>query len=504
MSDYIISLDLGTTSARCIIFDEKAKVVSSAGKELNCYYPRAGWVEQDPAQLWDSVLWCMKEAFGKCGLSASDITAAGITNQRETTLLWDKETGETIYNAIVWQCNRGRGYIDALDDDRKKMICEKTGLIPSPYFSASKLAWLLDNVPKAKEMARSGRLAFGTPDSWLLYKLSGGRVHMTDYTNASRTMLFDIHKLGWDEDLLSFFEIPLCVMPELKPSSGYFVKTDPAISGAPIPVCGVAGDQQSALFGQCCFKAGDVKITYGTGCFMLMNSGDKPVRSKNGLLTTLTAQSCENMPVYATEGSVFMGGAVISWLRDNLGIIKTPGETQKLAEEAGSNGGVYIVPAFTGLGAPYWRADATGIITGLTRGTDRRHIVRAALEAICYQCNDVLKAMESDSGMVLKEIMADGGAVANGLLMQFQADIADADVIVPDNTESTALGAFMLAGLGSGVFKSIDDLTVLVGYDRIFKPGIDGESRERLLKGWKEALDKLLHRSLAGNKDIII
>ncbi len=488
----IISMDLGTTSARCVIFDENASVISQTGKELRCIYPKPGWVEQDPEELSDSVIGCVKEALVKAGLTAGDITAAGITNQRETVIVWDTRTGKPLCNAFVWQCNRGAGYIDRLDEAERKIIREKTGLVPSPYFSASKLAWLLDNVPGARELARAGHLAFGTPDTWLLYRLTGGRSHLTDHTNASRTMLFDIHRLKWDEELLSIFDIPASMLPGVKSSSGFFAETDPELFGAPVPVCGMAGDQQSALFGQCCFDKGDVKNTYGTGCFMLMNTGDEPVFSENGLLTTLSAQTREDMPVYATEGSVFMGGALINWLRDNLGLIKTPAETEELAEAVESNEGVYIVPAFTGLGAPYWKPEARGIITGLTRGTDRRHIARAALEAICYQCNDVFKAMEADTGLAVNEIKADGGVAANSLLMQFQSDITNVNVMIPDNIESTALGVFMLAGLGSGVFKRTEELKGITEYRRIFKPGMDEETRKQLLEGWRKALDRTM------------
>ena len=492
MARYIISLDLGTTSARCIIFDENAAVISSVGRALHCIYPRPGWVEQDPEELSDSIIWCVNESLAKAGLTAGDVTAVGITNQRETVIVWDRRTGKPVSNAFVWQCNRGAGYIEALREAEKNMIREKTGLIPSPYFSASKLAWLLDNIPGARELANAGHLVFGTPDTWLLYRLTGGRSHLTDHTNASRTMLFDIHRLKWDEELLSIFDIPASMLPGVKSSSGFFAETDPALFGAPVPVCGIAGDQQSAHFGQCCFDKGDVKNTYGTGCFMLMNTGDTPVLSENGLLTTLSAQTREGLSMYSTEGSVFMGGALINWLRDNLGIIKTPDETEVLAGSVESNEGVYIVPAFTGLGAPYWKPEATGIITGLTRGTDRRHIVRAAIEAICYQCNDVFKAMEADTGFTVNEIKADGGVAANSLLMQFQADITNVNVMVPDNIESTALGAFMLAGLGSGVFKSTQELKGLAEYRRIFKPGMDSKTRDRLLKGWQEVLNKLI------------
>ena len=490
MSKYILSVDLGTTSARCIIFDEKANVISTSGKKLNCFFPMPGWVEQDPDELSASVITCIKETLLKSSLSPCNITALGITNQRETVIVWDKRNGRPLCKAPVWQCNRGAKYIRSLSKTQKELIRKKTGLIPSPYFSASKLAWILDNIPEARKLAESGHLVFGTPDSWLMYRLTGNRAHLTDYTNASRTMLFNIRTLSWDDELLSIFNIPSSVLPEPKPSSAFFSNTDPSLSGSPIPIYGVAGDQQSALFGQCCFDKCDVKITYGTGCFLLMNTGSSCMESKNGLLTTLSAQTEKNTPVYAMEGSVFMGGALISWLKDNLKIIGSPDETAAIAEEVPDTDGVFIVPAFTGLGAPYWKPDAAGIITGLTRNTDRRHIVRAALEAICYQCNDVLRAMESDTGLSITELKADGGVSANNMLIQFQADLTDAKVTVPENIEITAIGAFMLAGLGCGVFKDLNSLIGLVKYNRTFHPEMPLHKRDHLLNGWKEAVKK--------------
>lgn len=488
MKKYIISLDLGTTSGRCIVFDESGRQVSVSGKKIKCSYPRAGWVEQDADELSDAMTECVKKALADAGLCANDISAAGITNQRETVIVWDRRTGKPVHNALVWQCNRGTGCIDALGEEQKDLIRKKTGLIPSPYFSASKLAWILANVPEARSLAGSGHLAFGTPDSWLIYRLTGGRSHLTDYTNASRTLLFNIHTLEWDRDLLDIFNIPSSLLPEVRPSAGFFADTDEALLGGSIPICGVAGDQQSALFGQCCFDKGDVKTTYGTGCFMLMNTGDTSVDSKNGLLTTLSAQAVKDSPMYALEGSVFMCGALIDWLRDNLGVIGSPKETAELAGSVESTEGVYIVPAFTGLGAPYWKPEAKGLITGLTRGSDRRHIVRAALEAICYQCNDLLTAMKADTGLPISKIKADGGVTANEFLMQFQAGISRADVMIPENPESTALGAFFLAGLGCGIFEDVEKMQSLVRYGKNFTPEMDTEMREKLMEGWMTAL----------------
>ena len=492
MKKYIISLDLGTTSGRCIVFDESGRQVSMAGKEIRCLYPKSGWVEQEPDEISGVMTECVKKALADAGLGADDIMAAGITNQRETVIVWDKRTGEPLCNAPLWQCSRGAGYIEALSDAQKKLIKEKTGLIPSSYFSASKLAWILDNVPAARGFAEAGHLAFGTPDTWLIWHMTGGRSHLTDYTNASRTLLFNIHTLEWDQELLDIFNIPSSLLPEVRPSAGFFADTDGSLFGAPIPICGVAGDQQSALFGQRCFHKGDVKTTYGTGCFMLLNTGDNAVDSKNGLLTTLSAQTVKNSPMYALEGSAFMCGALIDWLRDGMGVIKSPKETASLAEALESTEGVYIVPAFTGLGAPYWRSDARGLITGLTRGTDRHHIVRAALEAICYQCNDLLTAMKSDTGLSIKEIKADGGVAKNEFLMQFQSDISNANAVLPDNPESTAFGAFLLTGLGCGIFKDTEEISGLDDCSRTFTPEMDPETRQRLLDGWNEAINKIL------------
>ncbi len=488
---YIISLDLGTTSGRCIIFDGSGQQAAVESKDIRCFYPRAGWFEQDANELSDAMTECIKKALADAGLSANDITAAGITNQRETVIVWDKRTGEPVCNAPVWQCNRGLRYIEALNNEQNDLIRKKTGLIPSTYFSASKLAWILDNVPEMRDLAEAGHLAFGTPDTWLIYRLTGGKSHSTDYTNASRTLLFNIHTLEWDKELLDLFNIPSSLLPEVHPSSGFFANTDRSLFGTPIPICGVAGDQQSALFGQCCFNKADVKTTYGTGCFMLMNTGRNAVDSKNGLLTTLSAQSAKDTPMYALEGSVFMCGALINWLKDDLGVIKSPEETDALARSLESSEGVYIVPAFTGLGAPHWKPDARGLITGLTRGSDRRHIVRAALEAICYQCNDLLTAMKADTGLPISEVRADGGVTANSFLMQFQADISQAKIILPENIESTAFGAFLLAGLGCGIFKDTDDLSRLVCFNKTFTPDIDPETRQKFLDGWNNALNRV-------------
>ena len=488
MSKYIISLDLGTTSARCIVFDESGMQISAAKKEVPCFYPKPGWVEQVPVDLSDAIICCVNNAVSDAGISTGEIVAAGITNQRETVIVWDKRTGEPLCNAPVWQCSRGAGYIGALSEDLKILIRKKTGLIPSSYFSASKLAWILDNIPEARDLAEAGHLAFGTPDTWLIYRLTGGKTHLTDYTNASRTLLFNIHTLQWDEELLEIFNIPSPMLPEVRPSAGFFADIDETLFGGSIPICGVAGDQQSALFGQCCFNEADIKSTYGTGCFVLMNTGKTAMDSKNGLLTTLSAQTGKYSPMYALEGSVFMCGALIDWLRDDLGIVSSSKETGDLAGSVENNNGVYIVPAFTGLGAPYWKSDARGLITGLTRGTDRRHIVRAALEAICYQCSDLLTAMKADTGLPISEIKADGGVAANDFLMQFQADITGADVKIPENPESTAFGAFLLAGLGCGIFKNTGEIVSLVKYEKAFAPGMDTETRNRLISEWKKSV----------------
>lgn len=486
-----MALDQGTTSSRCILFDHEAGIAASASQEFAQIYPRAGWVEHDPQDIWQTTLDSAKAAMEKGGVSASDIAAIGITNQRETTLIWDRNTGKCIYHAIVWQCRRTADMIDAMGDDIKSYARKKTGLIPDPYFSASKIKWILDDIPGARDAAKRGELAFGTVDSWLIWNLTGGKVHATDRTNASRTMLFDIHNMCWDEKLLDYFDIPVSMMPEVKPSSCDFGYTDEALFGVKIPICGVAGDQQSALFGQCCFESGEAKNTYGTGCFLLMNTGSEAVKSENGLLTTVAATSDESK-AYALEGSVFVAGAGIQWLRDEMEIIPDAASSEVMAASVPDTNGVYIVPAFTGLGAPYWDPYARGIITGITRGCKRAHIVRAMLESLGYQTNDLLSLMEKESGVALKSLKVDGGASNNDLLMQFQADISAKTVIRPACVETTAMGAAFLAGLRSGYWQGKEELISLGSDGKIFYPAMSPEKRERYLNGWGKAVTQAL------------
>lgn len=492
---YILVLDQGTTSSRCIIFDNEMNVVAKGQKEFEQVYPKPGWVEHVPEEILYSELSASSEAIREAGITPDEIAGIGITNQRETTIVWDKETGKPVYNAIVWQCTRGESYIEKIKKDGlTDTIREKTGLKPDAYFSASKIAWILDNVKGVRKRAEAGEVIFGTVDTWLIWNLTGGRAHVTDYTNASRTMLFNINTLEWDKEIINYFNIPTCMLPEVKPSVSNFAETENTVFGKKIMISGVAGDQQAALFGQCCFDKGDAKNTYGTGCFLLMNTGEDRIVSKNGLLTTLTAGSTEKKPKYALEGSVFIAGAVIKWLRDEMFLISTPDETYDLAVSVKDNDGVYIVPAFVGLGAPYWDRKAKGSIVGLTRGSGRAHIVRAALESIAYQSYDVIKAMESDANAVLTSLKIDGGACTNDFLAQFQSDILRKEVIRPVNVESTAIGAAFLAGLGVSLWKSRDELKDLVKTGRIFTPHSNEEKAKKNLDGWHRAVETTIGR----------
>ena len=490
---YVLALDQGTTSSRCILFDYNGKICSMAQKEFGQIYPKAGWVEHDPVEIWSSQISVLSEAMSKISCKAEEIAAIGITNQRETTIVWDKDTGKPIHNAIVWQCRRTSDMIDTLNAEGfGDVIRAKTGLIPDAYFSATKIRWILDHVEGAKEKAKEGKLLFGTVDTWLIYNLTGGKVFATDYTNASRTMLYNIEKLDWDGEILEYCDIPRSMLPKVMPSGSLFGYTDESLTGGvSIPIAGVAGDQQAALFGQCCFDAGEVKNTYGTGCFMLMNTGNKLVRSGNGLLTTLAA-SCEERAEYALEGSVFVAGALIQWLRDELMMVRNAAETQEIALKVSDTNGVYIVPAFAGLGAPYWNQHARGIITGLTRGAGRNHIVRAALEAIAYQVNDLLAAMEMDSHIRLKSLKVDGGASVNDFLMQFQADILRTTVERPKMVETTGLGAAFLAGLTVGFWKDRNELKSIWQKEKEFVPQMEESYRAELVEGWKRAIKMLI------------
>lgn len=488
-----MALDQGTTSSRSIIFDKKGNVVSVSQKEFKQYYPSPGYVEHDANEIWETILEVSRDALKKAGLKACDIASIGITNQRETTVLWDSETGEPIYHAIVWQCRRTAGIIDDLvAKGYGELIKEKTGLVPDAYFSGSKIKWILDNVEGAREKANEGKLSFGTIDSWLIYKLTGGKVHVTDHSNASRTMLYNIHTLKWDEELLNILDVPASLLPEVKPSSYVYGETAEEIYGGPIKIGGAAGDQQCALFGQCCFEKGDMKNTYGTGCFLLMNAGEQYVESSSGLITTLAASLNEKVN-YVLEGSVFIGGASIQWLRDELKIISSAKESEKLALEVEDSNGTYIVPAFTGLGAPYWSSKCQGMIVGLTRGVNKAHLTRATLESIAYQTHDVIKAMEEDIGSNIKELRVDGGATANNLLMQFQSDISGVKVLRPSCIETTALGAAYLAGLSVGYFKDLDEIRNNWMIDKTFAPEMNDELREKKLRGWHKAVEAALY-----------
>ncbi len=491
MKKYIMALDQGTTSSRCIIFNKAGEIVSNAQKEFTQYFPKNGWVEQDANEIWSSQFGVLAEAKAKFDIEPNDIAGIGITNQRETTIVWDKNTGEPIYNAIVWQCRRTADMVEVLKKEGyDKIIKEKTGLIADPYFSATKIAWLLDNVEGARKRAEDGELLFGTVDTWLIYKLTKGKVFATDYTNASRTMLYNIHTLTWDTELLDKFNIPISMMPEVKDSSHIYGYTDATLFGGEVPIAGVAGDQQSALFGQCCFEAGQGKNTYGTGCFLLMNTGEKAVDSKNGLLTTI-AIGLDGKVQYALEGSVFVAGAAIKWLRDEMKLITDASETEELAESVSDSNGVYVVPAFTGLGAPYWDAYARGAVFGLSRGTTKAHFVRATLESLAYQTKDVLIAMEDDSRISLSSLRVDGGASANTFLLQFQADILGSDIVKPKVIETTSLGAAYLAGLAVGYYKDIEEIKVNWQQEQILSPNITKECREELYAGWKDCVARI-------------
>ena len=488
MGKYILALDQGTTSSRAILFDREQNILGAAQKELTQHYPREGWVEQDAMELWSGQYGVMMEAIARSGVEPAEIAAIGITNQRETTILWDRATGRPLHNAIVWQCRRTAELVDRLrSDGLEGHIRAVTGLLPDAYFSATKLKWLLDHVEGARERAARGEVLFGTVDSWLVWKLTGGAVHVTDVTNASRTMLFDIHKLDWDDTLLRALDIPRSVLPQVRSSSEIYGYTD--IQGVRIPIAGMAGDQQAALFGQGCFSPGDAKNTYGTGCFLLMNTGEIPCRSRNGLLTTI-AIGLDGGVQYALEGSVFVGGAVIQWLRDELRFFPDSRDAEYYARKVPDNGGVYLVPAFTGLGAPYWDMYARGMLIGLTRGTRREHITRAAQESIAYQVADLVRAMEADTGVPLTNLKADGGASRDGFLLQFQADILDRAVLRPAVRETTALGAAYLAGLAVGVWGSRSELSRLWRCDTAFHPAMDTAGRERLLGEWHRAVDR--------------
>ncbi|TCC97537.1 glycerol kinase GlpK [Pedobacter hiemivivus] len=487
MSKFILSFDQGTTSSRAIVFNKEGSIVSIAQKEFEQIYPQPGWVEHNASEIWTSQISVATEAIVKAGITPTNIAAIGITNQRETTVLWDRKTGEPLYNAIVWQDRRTSGYCDELKaKGMAKNIQEKTGLILDAYFSATKIKWILDNVPGAREKAAAGDIAFGTIDSWLIWNLTDGRVHVTDVSNASRTMIYNIHTLDWDQELLDLFDIPRNILPEVKSSSEVYGETTGNVLAAKIPIAGIAGDQQAALFGQMCTQVGMVKNTYGTGCFMLMNIGDKPIVSQNNLVTTI-AWKINGKVQYALEGSIFIGGAVVQWLRDGLGIIKTSAEVEELALKVPDTGGVYLVPAFAGLGAPHWDQDARGTITGITRGTTASHLARAAVESIAFQTMEVLKAMEADSGHSIKELRVDGGATANDMLMQFQADLLDTTVIRPKVTEVTALGAAYLAGLAVGYWDSMDDISGQWKIDKNFNAGKTDHIPERI-KGWNKAV----------------
>lgn len=488
MSKYIMSLDQGTTSSRCILFDKAGTIHSMAQKEFPQIYPHPGWVEQNPREIWSSQFSVMMEAMAALGVSSEDICGIGITNQRETTIVWNKITGEPIYNAVVWQCRRTAETIDHLREEGfDKVIRERTGLIADAYFSASKVAWILQHVEGAREQAEKGELLFGTVDTWLIWKLTGGKVHATDYTNASRTMLYDIHKLCWDKEILAYFQIPESMLPEVKPSSSVFGVTDEKILPGKVQIAGVAGDQQAALFGQCCFAPGEIKNTYGTGCFLLMNTGHTPMASKHGLLTTIAASTSDKVE-YALEGSVFVAGAAIQWLRDEMRMVKKASQTEDYAVKVPDTNGVYLVPAFAGLGAPYWNPYARGTVVGITRGCKKEHFIRAALESIAYQTYDVLKAMEEDAGMDLKTLKVDGGASANNFLIGFQSDINGLEVYRPECIETTALGAAYLAGLAVGYWKDKEEIRQNWKLERKVTPRMEEKEREQRLKGWHKAV----------------
>lgn len=488
MKKYILAIDQGTTSSRAILFNKRGEIIASAQKEFPQYFPKPGWVEQDANEIWLSVMNVYMEVLVRGKVSAEEIAAIGITNQRETAIVWDKKTGEPVYHAIVWQSRQTADICRQLSrDGREQMIREKTGLLIDPYFSATKVKWILDHVEGAREKADNGELLFGTVDSWLVYKLTGGKVHATDYSNASRTLLYNIYDLDWDRELLDLFGIPRSMMPKVLSSSGNFGMTEGKFFETGIPIMGIAGDQQAALFGQTCFEPGMAKNTYGTGCFMLMNTGEKPAKSEHGMLTTI-AWGIDGKVEYALEGSAFVAGSAIQWLRDGLKMIESAPQSEELAGQVEDSEGVYVVPAFVGLGAPYWKPDARGAVFGLTRGTTRTHFVRATLDSLAYQSADIIDAMALDSGIELQKLKVDGGAVANNLLMQFQSDILGVPVERPMISETTALGAAYLAGLAAGFWKSREELRANYLVERTFVPQIDDKKREKLLAGWKRAV----------------
>ncbi len=488
---YVLALDQGTTSSRAIVFDASGRIVSSQAHEFTQHFPKPGWVEHDPNEIWDTQLRATREAVQQAEIGFDQIEAIGITNQRETTVVWDRSTGEPVYRAIVWQ---SRQTVSICEDLKARglepMIRERTGLVVDAYFSGTKIKWILDQVPGARERAQRGELMFGTIDTWLIYKLTGGRIHATDYSNASRTLLYDLRKLSWDSDLLEALDVPAAVLPEVRDSSGDFGATEASLfDGTSIPIRGVAGDQQAALFGQACFTPGSTKNTYGTGCFILMNTGAEPKTSNNGLLTTI-AWGIDGKVEYALEGSIFVGGAAVQWLRDQLGLVKDAAETEAIARSVESSAGVYLVPAFTGLGAPYWDPNARGTLVGLTRGTNRAHLIRATLESIAFQSVDVMRCLEQDTGLAAHELQVDGGATANDFLMQFQADILGVTVRRPEVLETTALGAAYLAGLAVGVWNSREEIAKNWNEDRRFEPSIDVATREKLYAGWVRAVER--------------
>jgi glycerol kinase len=492
MAKYIMALDQGTTSSRAIIFDQNGLIKGVTNREFTQIYPKPGCVEHDAMEIWDSQIGVAKEVLSKCGLSVDDIAAIGITNQRETTVVWDKNTGKPVYNAIVWQCRRTAPICDDLKNrGLADKIREKTGLVVDAYFSGTKVKWILDNVEGAREKAEKGELLFGNIDTWLIWNLTGGKVHVTDYSNASRTMLFNIHELDWDDEILKELDVPRAMLPKAMPSSHVYGYTTTEVFGGEVPIAGDAGDQQAALFGQACYSPGMAKNTYGTGCFMLMNTGEKAIASDSGLVTTI-AWGVDGKVEYALEGSIFIAGAVVQWLRDELRVLDNAAQSEELATKVDDNNGVYLVPAFVGLGAPYWDMYARGTIVGLTRGAKREHIVRAALESICYQTRDVLEAMQKDSGINLKSLKVDGGAVANNFLMQFQSDILGVPVDRPKVIETTALGAAYLAGLAVGYWKDKDEISAKWQIDNTFKPEMETDKRDGLYKGWKKAVERSL------------
>ena len=488
MAKYVMALDAGTTSNRCILFNEKGEMCSVAQKEFTQYFPKPGWVEHDANEIWSSQLGVAVEAMNKIGAAAEDIAAIGITNQRETTIVWDRQTGEPVYHAIVWQCRRTSEYCDSLKEKGLvETFRQKTGLVIDAYFSGTKLKWILDNVKGVRERAEKGELLFGTVETWLIWKLTKGKVHVTDYTNASRTLLFNIKTLQWDEEILAELNIPRCMLPEAKPSSCVYGEADPSFLGGAIPIAGAAGDQQAALFGQTCFHPGDAKNTYGTGCFLLMNTGEKPVFSKNGLVTTI-AWGLDGKVNYALEGSIFVAGAAVQWLRDEMRLIDSSPDSEYMANKVKDTNGCYVVPAFTGLGAPHWDQYARGTIVGITRGVNKYHIIRATLESLAYQTNDVLQAMKADSGIDLSALKVDGGASANNFLMQSQSDIINAPVQRPKCVETTAMGAAYLAGLAVGYWVSKEDVIKNWAIDRVFQPSISDKERKEKIDGWNKAV----------------